>query len=136
MNSLSQILKESWTLVEEQQDKVAATFYARMCVSNPQLRDMFPIQMDVQRRRLLGAIVSTIQNFDDPDRVDEYLRSLGRDHRKFHVERQHYAQVKSALLGALREFGGDRWTIQYDQAWSDIYDVIASTMIAGAEADA
>src|SRR4051794_39413080 len=96
MNSLSQILKESWTLVEEEQDKLAAYFYARVFVSNPQVRDMFPVHMDVQRRRLLGAIVSTVQNFDDPERVDEYLRALGRDHRKFHVERQHYAEVRGA----------------------------------------
>ncbi|HLL66967.1 MAG TPA: flavohemoprotein, partial [Micromonosporaceae bacterium] len=43
MNSLSALLKESWTLVEEQQDKLASYFYARMFLSNPQLRDLFPI---------------------------------------------------------------------------------------------
>jgi hypothetical protein len=30
MNDLTQILKESWALVEEEQDKVASYFYARM----------------------------------------------------------------------------------------------------------
>jgi NAD(P)H-flavin reductase/hemoglobin-like flavoprotein len=135
MSSLSGILKESWTLVEEHQDKMAAYFYARMFVTNPQLRELFPIQMDVQRNRLLGAIVSAIQNFDDPERIDGYLRALGRDHRKFHVERDHYRQVKSALIEALRVLAGDRWSSEYAQAWSDVYDVIANTMLAGAEAD-
>ena len=135
MSNLSQILKESWTLVEEQQDKVAAYFYARMFLTNPQLRDMFPVQMDVQRNRLLGAIVGAVQSVDDPEGLDTYLRALGRDHRKFHVEPEHYRQVKGALLDALREYARERWSSQYEQAWSDVYDVIAEKMIAGAAED-
>ena len=135
MSNLSRILKESWALVEDRQDQLAAYFYARMFLSNPQLRDMFPVQMDVQRNRLLGAIVSAIHNFDDPEHLDEYLRGLGRDHRKFHVAPEHYGQVKVALVEALREYGADAWSSEYDQAWSDVYDVIAERMIAGAKED-
>jgi NAD(P)H-flavin reductase/hemoglobin-like flavoprotein len=135
LNDLTRILKESWALVEEDQDRMASYFYARMFVSNPQLRDMFPIQMDVQRSRLLGAIVDAIQHFDDPVRIDEYLRSLGRDHRKFHVEPKHYTEVKAALLEALRTYGGQRWNLVYEQAWSDVYDRIAEAMMAGARDD-
>src|SRR4051812_2758487 len=133
MSNLSQILKESWTLVEEQQDKLASYFYARMFLSNPDLRDLFPIQMDVQRARLLGAIVTAVQTVDDPERFDEYLRSLGRDHRKFHVAPEHYDTVGSALIEALRTFAGQEWSVEYDQAWRDAYAVIAKKMIAGAD---
>jgi NAD(P)H-flavin reductase/hemoglobin-like flavoprotein len=136
MYSLSRLLKESWTLVEEQQDKLASYFYARMFLSNPQLRDLFPVQMDVQRNRLLGAIVSAVQTVDDPDRFDEYLRSLGRDHRKFHVSAEHYDVVRDSLLDALRAFGGEQWSVEYDQAWRDGYDIIARTMMRGADEDA
>ncbi|WP_213451175.1 globin domain-containing protein [Rhizomonospora bruguierae] len=135
MGNLSRLLKESWTLVEEQQDKVAGYFYARMFLSNPELRDLFPTQMDVQRARLLGAIVTAVQTMEDPDRFEEYLQSLGRDHRKFHVEPQHYDLVGNALLEALRTFAGERWNIEYDQAWRDGYAVIAKKMMAGAAAD-
>lgn len=135
MGNLSRLLKESWTLVEEQQDKVAGYFYARVFLAAPQLRDLFPVQMDVQRARLLGAIVTAVQTLDDPDRFDEHLRSLGRDHRKFHVHPDHYDVVGEALLEALRTFAGQAWSIEYDQAWRDAYDVIARKMIAGADAD-
>ena len=119
MSNLSKLLKESWTLVEEHQDRVAGYFYARMFLSNPQLRDLFPVQMDVQRARLLGAIVTAVQTLDDPERFDDYLRALGRDHRKFHVNPEHYDVVGSALLEALRTFAGEQWSIEYDQAWRD-----------------
>lgn len=136
MSDLSALLKESWTLVEEQQDKLASYFYARMFLSNPQLRDLFPIQMDVQRARLLGAIVTAVQSVDDPERFDEHLRSLGRDHRKFHVSPEHYDTVGAALIEALRTFAGQEWSVEYDQAWRDAYTAIAAKMLAGADADA
>jgi NAD(P)H-flavin reductase/hemoglobin-like flavoprotein len=135
MGNLEQLLKESWTLVEDQQDKVAGYFYARMFLSNPQLRDLFPVQMDVQRARLLGAIVTAVQTVGDPENLDEYLRSLGRDHRKFHVHPDHYKVVGSALIEALRAFAGDQWNVEFDQAWRDAYAVISAKMIAGADAD-
>jgi NAD(P)H-flavin reductase len=91
--------------------------------------------MDVQRARLLGAIVSAVQTVDDPERFDEYLRSLGRDHRKFHVSADHYDTVRDALLEALRIFADQHWCPEYDQAWRDAYNLIAAKMIAGADAD-
>jgi NAD(P)H-flavin reductase/hemoglobin-like flavoprotein len=135
MYSLSRLLKESWTLVEEQQDKLANYFYARLFLTDPNVRDLFPVHMDIQRARLLGAIVAAVQTVDDPERFDEYLRSLGRDHRKFHTQPEHYDVVGAALMDSLRTFAGGHWTVEYDQAWRDAYEVIARTMIRGAEED-
>lgn len=135
MSDLQRLLKESWTLVEEQQEKLAGYFYARIFLKHPGVRDMFPVTMDVQRARLLGALVNAIQTVDDPERFDEYLRSLGRDHRKFHVQPEQYEVVGAALIESLRAFAGPEWSPEYDQAWSDAYNVIARKMIAGAEAD-
>jgi NAD(P)H-flavin reductase/hemoglobin-like flavoprotein len=135
MGDLARLLKESWGLVEEHQDKVAGYFYARIFLSHPGLRDLFPVHMDVQRSRLLGAIVTAVQTVEDPEKLDEYLKALGRDHRKFHVEPGHYEAVGGALIEALRTFAGEAWGVEYDQAWADAYAVIAAKMQAGAAAD-
>jgi NAD(P)H-flavin reductase/hemoglobin-like flavoprotein len=135
MGDLGRLLKESWILVEEHQDKVASYFYARMFLSRPDLRDLFPVHMDVQRARLLNAIVTAVQTLEDPEKFDDYLRGLGRDHRKFHVEPEHYEVVGSSLIEAMRSYAGEQWSVEYDQAWADAYAVIASKMMAGAEAD-
>ena len=135
MGDLARMLKESWSLVEEHQDKVAGYFYARMFLSYPDLRDLFPVHMDMQRSRLLNAIVTAVQTLDDPEKFDDYLRGLGRDHRKFHVEPEHYEVVGGALIEAMRTYAGEQWGIEYDQAWADAYAVIASRMMAGADAD-
>jgi NAD(P)H-flavin reductase/hemoglobin-like flavoprotein len=135
MGDLARLLKESWSLVEDHQDKVAGYFYARIFLSHPDLRDLFPVHMDAQRSRLLGAIVTAVQTLEDPEKFDAYLRSLGRDHRKFHVEPTHYEVVGGALIEAMRHFAGEEWGVEYDQAWADAYAVIAAKMLGGAEAD-
>ena len=135
MGDLARLLKESWGLVEEKQDKVAGYFYARIFLSHPELRDLFPVQMDLQRSRLLNAIITAVQTLGDPERFDGYLRALGRDHRKFHVEPAHYEVVGGALIEAMRSYAGEQWSVEYDQAWADAYAVIAAKMTAGAEAD-
>src|SRR5690606_27276617 len=116
MDNLSRLLKESWALVEDQQEEVAGYFYARLFLSNPELRDLFPVQMNVQRARLLKAIVRSIQTIDSPEQFDDYLRSLGRDPRKFLVEPRNYGVGRDALLEALREHAGERWRLAYEQA--------------------
>lgn len=135
MGNLSQLLKESWALVEDREDQLANCFYAKIFLAHPQLRDLFPVHMDVQRARLLTAIVTAVQNLDDPERFEDYLRALGRDHRKFHVSQEQYAAVGAALLDTLSTFAGERWSPEYQQAWSDAYGVISAKMIAGANAD-
>lgn len=135
MSTLARLLSESWSHVEERADDLANYFYAAIFRADPGLRDMFPVEMRPQRMRLLASLVATIRLVDDPQRLDEYLRGLGRDHRKFHVSPEHYGIVGVALLTTLRTYSGERWTVEYEQAWRDAYDLIASKMITGAAAD-
>ncbi|MGC5019063.1 globin domain-containing protein [Micromonospora sp. DT47] len=135
MDSFARLLKESWTLVEEDRDRLSAHFYARLFLLDPGLRQLFPVQMTGQGNRILDAIVTATQVVDDPESFEEYLRSLGRDHRKYHVDAAHYATMGVALLDALRSTAGDGWNLEYDQAWRDAYAAITEKMLAGAEAD-
>ncbi len=135
MTDLSRTLKESWTLVEAHQDLLASQFYARMFLADPQLRDLFPVQMDESRSRLLASIITAIQNLDDPDQLDDYLRGLGRDHRKFRATPAHYELFGRALLESLRNMSDGQWCDEYDEAWREAYAMIAGRMQAGADAE-
>lgn len=135
MDNLARLLKESWILVEEQRDRLPGYFYARLFLLDPGLRQLFPVQMDGQRDRLLEAIIASIHMVGDPERFEEYLRSLGRDHRKYQVGPEHYQIFGIALLDALRTAAGGQWSLEYDQAWRDAYGAIAAKMTAGAADD-
>jgi NAD(P)H-flavin reductase/hemoglobin-like flavoprotein len=135
VNDLSRTLKESWSLVETRQDRLASLFYARVFLADPQLRDLFPIQMDQSRSKLVASIVHAIQNVDNPDTLNEYLGGLGRDHRKFRATATHYALFGRALLESLRDLAEGQWCDEYDAAWREAYRIISEKMRAGAEAD-
>lgn len=135
MDNLAQLLKESWILVEDQRDRFAGHFYARLFLLSPELRDLFPVRMDIQRDRLLESIIVAIQTVGDRERFADHLRSLGRDHRKYHARPEHYQVVGQALIDALRSCAGGEWSLEFDQAWRDAYEVIRQHMLDGAATD-
>ena len=133
MNTLANLVRESWSLVADQSDDLANDFYARMFLADPSLRELFPVEMTSVREHLLDALVTVLRTIDDTDRFDAQLRALGRDHRRFHIEPEHYGVFGQALLESLRAGAGDRWSVEYDQAWRDAYDAMATKMLSAAE---
>ncbi len=123
------LIKESFAVVEPVADKVAGYFYARLFIENPELRDMFPPAMDMQRERLLRALVRIVQGIERPEFLANYLEQLGRDHRKFGVKPAHYEAVGRALVAALRRYAGEAWTPQVEASWVAAYSVAAQMMI-------
>lgn len=133
MSRDAQLIKESWAAVEPRQERISQFFYAHAFLTRPDLRDMFPVVMDVQRVRLLQALVRVVQGFEDPDALAPYLRQLGRDHRKFAVTPDQYDVIGASLIAALKEYGGDVFTQEVEQAWITAYGVAAGMMIEAAE---
>jgi NAD(P)H-flavin reductase/hemoglobin-like flavoprotein len=136
-NELSPVLdprlvKESFAAVEPVADKVAGYFYARLFLDNPELRDMFPPAMDLQRERLLRALLRIVHGIDRPDFLANYLEQLGRDHRKFGVKPEHYEAVGRALIAAMKAYAEESWTPQLEAAWVAAYSVAAQMMIEAA----
>jgi len=123
------LIKESFTVVEPVADKVAGYFYARLFLENPGVREMFPPAMDLQRERLLGAIIRIVQGLDRPEFLANFLEQLGRDHRKFGAKAAHYEAVGRALIAALKRYAGEAWTPQVEASWVAAYSVAAEMMI-------
>src|SRR6185437_10992946 len=121
-------LKSSWGAVADFGDEVPQYFYSTLFVIHPQTRAMFPPSMAAQRDRLVGALGYTVANVDNLDELVPVLQQLGRDHRKFGVEAEHYPLVGEALLITLEHFLGEQWDHDLSQAWSSAYEVIAQVM--------
>ena len=79
------LIRSSFALVAPRAEEVARHFYATLFGLAPETRDLFPVNMEVQRSRLLRALVHVVQMVDRPDELVPFLEQLGRDHRKFGV---------------------------------------------------
>lgn len=129
------LVRESFAVVEPQHDKVAEFFYATLFAIAPTTREMFPVNMQVQRSRLLRALVHVVQMVDRPDDLLPFLRQLGRDHRKFGVVASHYEAVGMALLAGVKQYAGAAWTDEVERAWAEAYTIMARAMLEAASSD-
>ncbi|TXG92949.1 flavoprotein [Rhodococcus rhodnii] len=108
---------------------LAQSFYANLFAENPQLRLLFPANLEAQTHRMLTAIRYVLDNVEQPDRMLTFLGQLGRDHRKYGVAREHYEAGGRALLQSLRgSLVTLLWTPTVDAAWSEVVGTIVGTM--------
>jgi NAD(P)H-flavin reductase/hemoglobin-like flavoprotein len=116
-------------------DQATSYFYALLFLNNPEVRDMFPAAMDAQRDRLFGALLAAAERADDTAALTEYLSHLGRGHRKYGTQPQHYPAVGEALMYALERYAPRTWGPQAEAAWVRAYTLFSQTMIDAAADD-
>jgi NAD(P)H-flavin reductase/hemoglobin-like flavoprotein len=131
----TQLIRDSWAEVEPQADAMGRLFYATLFRKAPETRDLFPVNMEVQRSRLMRALVHVVQMVDQPDELVPFLEQLGRDHRKFGVVARHYDAVGEALITAISTTAGPAWTPEVHEAWSEAYTVVGAAMRTAAQAE-
>ncbi|MDH6576286.1 globin domain-containing protein [Kitasatospora sp. MAP5-34] len=129
------VIRASFAVVERRADHLAKYFYTHLFAHNPEFRAMFPAAMAEQRDRLFAALTELVGRADDSARFAGYLRTLGRDHRKFRTAPEHYPAVGTSLIAAVRHFSGHSWTAEIEKAWTEAYTVISQAMIAAAAAE-
>ena len=128
-------LKDSFSKVVMHGDEVPLFFYSDLFIKHPEVRDLFPISMRVQREHLIGALAQIVTQVDRVDELGVFLQDLGRDHRKFGALAEHYDAVGDSLLATLAHFAGDAWTPEIAADWTDAYRLVADAMMAAARAD-
>ncbi|QIB44775.1 flavohemoprotein [Streptomyces aureoverticillatus] len=116
-------------------DKVTSYFYALLFTRHPDLRGLFPAAMDTQRDRLLKALLTAAEHIDQADVLVAYLRNLGRGHRKYGTQAEHYPAVGECLIGALSRYAGAVWDDETEAAWVRTYTTISQVMIDAAAED-
>ena len=85
--------------------------------------------------KVIDTVNTAVKMLED-SKVDELvpiLKKLGKAHVSYGVLEPHYDVVGQALIATLGGALGDAFTDEVKAAWVEIYGVISSTMIAGAE---
>jgi NAD(P)H-flavin reductase/hemoglobin-like flavoprotein len=126
------ILKQTLTDAGPAADREMAYFYSLLFTANPELRSMFSLAMDEQRRALSAALARCVWSMDNPQSLHEYLTQLGRDHRKYGVQEKHYQVFGETLAAALRLLNEPCWSHETVAAWDRAISHICSLMAAAA----
>lgn len=129
------LIEETWAEVEPSLAELSVTFHDLLFTIAPDIRELFPINLDVRKGRLVRGIAHLVQMVDRPGDLEPFLNQLGRDYRKFAARSEHYEAIGTAMLGALRRHLGPRWTQQVEWAWAEAYTVVVRSMQKAADAD-
>ncbi|MGV0746212.1 FAD-binding oxidoreductase [Mycolicibacterium sp. XJ870] len=116
---------------------VIRDFYTTWFATDLSARDLFPPDLDNQRRAfgqaltwLFGELIA--QRAEEPV---AFLAQLGRDHRKYGVTQRHYDTMQDALYTALRKHFTAGWTDSLAEATHDAVALIVGVMRGAADAE-
>jgi hemoglobin-like flavoprotein len=126
-------LETSFDLIAERGDELMDTLYSRLFAAAPAVRPLFPQEMRQQKTMLLAALVPLRKSLRDLDAIVPALRKLGARHVAYGARPEHYPLVGSTLIASMAATPQESWRPEYEAAWNAAFEVVASTMIAGAE---
>lgn len=124
----TQLVKESFDLVEPIAPRAAELFYANLFALDPSLQALFKSDMVVQGEKLMKMIGVAVGLLDKPQVLIPALQGLGRRHADYGVRDEHYDTVGTALLSTLQQGTGVAFTPEVREAWIEVYGVISRTM--------
>ena len=126
-------IHESWELASPHADALASCFYARLFEIDAAAGRLFAgTDMDAQRRKFSTMLDRIVRAVDEPRTLVPDVAALARRHVAYGVEDRHYASVGEALLFALGEAIGERFTSDVHAAWVEAYALLAALMQRGA----
>ncbi len=123
------LVKSTFIYAVPVSDAVATDFYARIFAAYPQLRSMFPADMTAQRQKLMLTLTAIVGDLDNLDRLVPMVSELARRHVGYGVRDEHYPPVGGALIEALRQALGARFTREVEAAWGAAYGLLSGAMI-------
>lgn len=123
------LVKRSWKLIRDiDPKKVGDVFYSKLFLDHPELRRMFPRNMEDQYKKLIDMLSSVVARLDHIDELSSDIAAMAQRHHSYGVKEYHYKMVGDALLWTLQQGMGKDWTEELAAAWSACYGELAAAM--------
>ena len=126
------LIRSTWAAAAPHAAVLVDRFYQLLFDMVPESRALF-IHTDRAslERKFLATMDELVRVIDHPERLVSVLGQLGRRHSDYGVDRAHYEVARVALLVALRETCGPSFTDEADEAWRELYNLVAAVMLRG-----
>ena len=124
------LIKKSWGLLRKIDPIVLGdVFYSKLFFDNPELRKMFPEDMEGQYRKLLDMLNTIIERLEKIDELKGDIVAMAKRHEGYGVKPEQYSAVGIALIWTLQKRLGTEWTDEVRSAWVNCYAILSGTMI-------
>lgn len=121
------IVKKSWRIMMcIDPVLLGETFYAKLFNDHPELRPLFPRDMNEQYLKLTDMLSSIIMRLDHQDL--NAIVEMGKRHVNYGVRQSHYTMVGNAMIWMLSKALGAEWDQKTADAWIQCYTEISALM--------
>lgn len=128
----ARLLREHFESLRPHADGMVARFYEILFERHPEIRPMFAkTDMAAQRVKFIETLERIVQHLEQPATVMSDLLVLGNSHVDYGVKASQYPLVCDAIVTAMKEASGPRWTPALEKAWRDAYAAVAEIMQRG-----
>ena len=131
-----EMIQSSFAKVAPIAEQAAEIFYAKLFELDPSLKALFKSDMKEQGKKLMAMLATAVNGLNRPQSIIGAVQDLGKRHVGYGVEDAHYDTVASALLYTLGAGLGDSWTPELQEAWTELYVDLATTMKEAAKSAA
>lgn len=133
-NTQKQLVQDSFAKVVPIADQAADLFYNRLFEIAPETKPLFAnTNIRQQGIKLMQTLKAAVGALDDLDSLIPVVYNLGKRHINYGVQKAHYAIVGEALIWTLAQGLGDDFTPEVQEAWAEVYGIIASVAISAYE---
>jgi len=131
-----ELIKTTFEMLAPQGNKIVARFYEELFNRFPDIKVLFANTIpEKQQTKLLAALELVVSNLEKQDVLVPTLTEMGKRHKNYGVQVEHYEAVSSTLLDVIQEFAGDAWTDEVASAWKAALELVCNTMIAGQQTE-
>lgn len=123
------LVKSSFAQVEPLGTRLGLAFYHELFDLDPDLRHLFPPDLEAQAAQFVAALALAVRSLDDLGPLMERLRTLGRRHGACGVEPEDFHTARCALLATLHAALGEALTPAVRDAWKAAYHKLSRVMI-------
>ena len=129
-----ELIKKSWSLfLTIDPTIVGNVFYSKLFFERPDLKKLFPEEMEAQYKKILSMLSMIVMRLDRPDEISEEIKELGKRHKGYGVRPGHYKPVGDAFIWTLQTGMGTDWTEELKSAWNKCFLSLSVDMIKSAE---
>jgi hemoglobin-like flavoprotein len=122
------LVQTSWARIAPSADQVAVLFYDRLFEIAPETESLFPpdrFELGKTLMQMLGVVIKGLPNIGD---LPLALQQISEKHADTAILLAHDGAAREALLWTLRQGLGDDFTSDLEQAWRNVFAVLAATM--------
>jgi hemoglobin-like flavoprotein len=128
------LVERTLTAIQPVFGDMVADFYRRLFAADASAAALFTSDPAAQRAKLTAELEQVMRSIRDHEAFLARATALGRQHQAYGVRPRHYGTARAALLAALAQALGDRWTEPVAAAWSAAYDLTTEAMLAAGTA--